>query len=404
MRALLSAVGTRGDVQPMIGLAVEVRRRGCEVRLCIPPNFIEWAQQLGFEALPVGIEMRQRPANAGSAPTAEQQRQLGGDLIANQFEAVGAAAEGCDVILGAGAHQYAARAVAEARGVRYVSAVYAPVSLRSPDHAPVAPPGQAWESGNADENLRRWDATAKTWNDRARERVNAGRASLGLAPVEDVLRSILGERSWLAADPMLGPAPATPGIEVLQTGAWLLPDPTPLAAELESFLAGGEPPIYLGFGSMPAAKDLSRTLIAAARAVGRRVILAQGWAQLALIDDAPDCLLVGEVNQQALFPRVAAAVHHGGAGTTTTAARAGVPQVIVPMFGDQPYWAGRVRALAIGTSTPSADLTAETLVEALRGALEPTVATRARTISPQIGTDGASFAAERLIARRSPGW
>lgn len=86
------------------------------------------------------------------------------------------------------------------------------------------------------------------------------------------------------------------------------------------------------------------------RAQGRRVILARGWAELAPIDDADDCFVVGEVNQQALFPRVAAVVHHGGAGTTTTASRSGTSQVVVPQIGDQPSWAARVAELGIGVA------------------------------------------------------
>src|SRR5262249_50406371 len=105
MRALLSAVGTRGDVQPIVAVAVRVRELGHEARLCVPPNFVEWVRKLGFEAFPVGVEMRLPKAAAGAAPlTAEQLRQLRKsmpDLITDQFDRVGAAAEGCDVILGA---------------------------------------------------------------------------------------------------------------------------------------------------------------------------------------------------------------------------------------------------------------------------------------------------------------
>src|SRR5690606_34821103 len=95
------------------------------------------------------------------------------------------------------------------------------------------------------------------------------------------------------------------------------------SAELEAFLDGGEPPVYFGFGSMRAPEGLSRVMIESARALGRRAIVSRGWADLSLLDDQPDCLLVGEVNQQALFERVSAVVHHGGAGTTTVAARVG---------------------------------------------------------------------------------
>ena len=80
--------------------------------------------------------------------------------------------------------------------------------------------------------------------------------------------------------------------------------------------------------------------IKAIRAQGHRALVARGWADLALIDKRDDCFAVGEVNQQALFARVAAVVHHGGAGTTPTAARAGAPQVVIPQMADRPYWAG----------------------------------------------------------------
>ncbi len=89
--------------------------------------------------------------------------------------------------------------------------------------------------------------------------------------------------------------------------------------------------MYLGFGSMrTVGADSARAAIAAIRAQDRRVLIGRGWAGRALVDDQDDCLVIGEVNQQELFERVAAVVHHGGAGTTTTAARAGAPQVVVP--------------------------------------------------------------------------
>jgi vancomycin aglycone glucosyltransferase len=197
-------------------------------------------------------------------------------------------------------------------------------------------------------------------------------------------------------------------MEVFQTGAWILEDATPLPQDLEAFLAGGEPPIYLGFGSMPAPEGVSRTLVDAARTVGHRAILSKGWAELRLIDSARDCIAVGDVNQRALFPRVAAVVHHGGAGTTATAARAGVPQVVAPLFGDQFYWASRVRALEMGSSVVGT-LTAETLTTALREALEPAAALRASSIAQQLTSDGATVAARRLVALassppRTPSW
>ena len=95
MRVLLTGVGTRGDVQPVVALAVEVRRRGHDVRLCVPPNFIDWVVSLGFTATPIGIAMRP-PSGAAAAqaspPTPEQLRALVEHLARDQFDATASAA------------------------------------------------------------------------------------------------------------------------------------------------------------------------------------------------------------------------------------------------------------------------------------------------------------------------
>jgi vancomycin aglycone glucosyltransferase len=151
-----------------------------------------------------------------------------------------------------------------------------------------------------------------------------------------------------------------------------------------------------------APKDIARVAIEAVRAQGRRVLLARGWAGLAPIDDADDCFVVGEVNQQALFRRVAAVVHHGGAGTTTTAARAGAPQVVVPQIADQPYWAARVAELGIGVAHEGPTPTVDSLSAALTTALTPETRARARAVAGTIRTDGATVAAKLLLDAASP--
>jgi vancomycin aglycone glucosyltransferase len=166
---------------------------------------------------------------------------------------------------------------------------------------------------------------------------------------------------------------------------------------LEAYLNAGTPPVYVGFGSMPAPKGIARVDIEAIRAQGRRALVSHGWAGLALIDDRDDCFAVGEVNQRALFAQVAAVVHHGGAGTTTTAARAGAPQVVVPQMADQPYWAGRVATLGIGTAHDGPTPTTESLSAALRTALTPQTRARATVVAGTIRTDGATVAATLLL-------
>jgi vancomycin aglycone glucosyltransferase len=402
MRALLAAVGTRGDVHPAVALALELKKRGHGVRMCISPNFVEWAKSLGLEASPMGVEMR-APARGAGPPrtlTAEELRKLREsmpDLITDQFDTIGAALEDCDVIVGANAHQYAGPSLAERFGLKCVTAVYAPVALPSPELAPPQTPGLP-ETPHLDIE-QRWRDTKKAWNDRALERVNANRRRLELPPIADVLDYTLTNHPWLAADAALAPVPATPGRKIFQTGAWVLADRTPLPKDLEAFLDRGDSPVFVGLGSMPAAENVSVPLIGAARAVGRRILVSRGWAGLDVIDDAGDCLAVGEVSHERLFPRVAAVVHHGGAGTTAAAARAGVPQVVTPMFGDQPYWAGRVVELGLGATVPYSAITEESLADALRRALAPPVAARARAFAPHVRADGAAMAARALEAQ-----
>jgi vancomycin aglycone glucosyltransferase len=403
MRALLSAVGTRGDVQPAIALALELRKLGHTVRLCISPNFVDWAKSVGLEAVPMGVEMRMPASKAGTIPKLDAEglrrlRESMPDLITDQFETIRAAIDGCDVIVGANSHQYAARSIAEHAGIGCVTAVYAPVALPSPDLAPPPMPGRTIGPAPPTSIEEQWRDVAKVWNERALERVNQNRSRLGMDPIDDVLDYVLTDHTWLAADAVLAPVPATHSRKIFQTGTWVFADSTSLPADLEAFLESGEPPVFVGFGSMPTSGDATRPLIAAARAADRRIIVSRGWADLELNDDAPDCMTVGDVSHDVLFPRVAAVVHHGGAGTTAAAARAGVPQVITPMFSDQFYWASRIVALGVGATTPHATMTEESLTRVFQEVFDPAVVRRAHMLAPQIGRDGAEIAARRLVA------
>jgi vancomycin aglycone glucosyltransferase len=139
--------------------------------------------------------------------------------------------------------------------------------------------------------------------------------------------------------------------------------------------------------AMRASSDLGQVVLEACRAHGRRVILSRGWADLAPGDELGDVVIVGDVNHQALFPRVAAVVHHGGAGTTTTAALAGAPQVVVPQIVDQPHWARRVAELGIGAAHDGPVPTSESLAAALEIALAPKTSVRAAEVAGS-GSDG----------------
>ncbi|MEU4038334.1 glycosyltransferase [Streptomyces collinus] len=399
MRVVLSTYGSRGDVEPLVALAVRLRERGAEVRVCAPPDE-DFAQRLAGLGVPlVGVGPSAR-ALTKAAPPASSLPERAARLIAGQVEAVTEAARGCDVVVATGMLPAAAGAlsVAERLGVRSVSVTFQQLTLPSPERPPLAYPGRPLPPGVTD-NEALWVLDAENVNALFGDALATGRASLGLPPVDDVRGYVIGGRPWLATDPVLDPWRGAPGLDVVQTGAWLLPDERPLPAELVAFLEGGEPPVYVGFGSMPMREsaDVARVAVNAVRAHGRRVLLARGWADLDLLDGQDDCLLVGEVNHQALFGRVAAVVHHGGAGTTTTATRAGTPQVVVPQAADQPYWAGRVAGLGIGAAHDGPTPTFASLSAALAEALSPGTGARAKSVATTVRTDGAEEAARLLL-------
>src|SRR3954451_22631348 len=103
MRVLLSTIGSRGDVQPLVALALELRALGQEVRLCVPPDFRDWIDSLDLSVTPIGPELRKLTASSPPAAPAplspERLRQMGEAMVATQFETIAAAAQGCDVIV-----------------------------------------------------------------------------------------------------------------------------------------------------------------------------------------------------------------------------------------------------------------------------------------------------------------
>ncbi|WP_275947147.1 glycosyltransferase [Streptomyces sp. T21Q-yed] len=395
--------GSRGDVEPMVGLAVRLRALGAEVQMCAPPDFEELLEGFGLPLVPIGWPVRAMTKGAvtGTAPMpAKTLPQRAAELVASTYDAVAPVAEGCDVLVATGSLPAGAagRAVAEKLGIPYVFVSYFPSYLPSPHHPPLEWPGRPLPPDVTDNRVL-WDLNTESLNALFGDAVNDHRASIGLPPVNNIRDHVLSDRPLLAADPVLAPWPEPADLDVVQTGAWIRPDQRPLPADLEAFLDAGAPPVYVGFGSIPLrdAQDVSRAAIEAVRAQGHRVLVGRGWADLTLIDDQDDCFAVGEVNQQALFGRVAAVVHHGGAGTTTTAARAGAPQVVVPQMADQPYWAGRVAELGIGAAHDGPTPTFESLSAALKTALTPQTRARATAVADEVRTDGATVAAKLLL-------
>ncbi len=385
MRVLISGCGSRGDVEPLVALAVRLRELGAEVRMCAPPDYVERCAAVGVPMVPIGRPVRAGAREPGVLPPGAPE--VAGEVIAEQFDRLPEAAEGCDVVVATGLlpTAIAARSVAEKLDIPYFYTVLCP------DHLPTT---------HTPERRAQYNEGADRFAGGA---VNEQRALIGLAPVKNLFDYGYTDQPWLAADPTL--APLRPGEDAVQTGAWILPDERPLPAELEAFLDAGSAPVYVGFGSSLKTADADRVAIEAIRAQGRRVLLSRGWADLALPDDGDDCFAVGEVNLQALFARVAATIHHDGAGTTHVATRAGAPQIVVRHIIEQVYYAGRVAELGIGAALDGPTPTFEALSAALGTALSPETRARAKEVAGAIRTDGTSVAANllfRAVRERPP--
>lgn len=404
MKILMSSIGSRGDVQPILALAIQMQSLGHKARLCVAPNFKEWIESFEIECFPIGPDLKR--LTGGTAPkmpinpSVEQRRQLAAHSVRSQFPVLIEAARGCDSIVAAGALQIAARSVSETLGIPYVFAAYCPAVLPSAMHPPPKMGTHYAQSLPTETNTSLWVEEEQSWNGLFRDALNEERAKLNLAPVKSVQRHIFTDGPWLAADATLGPAGSTTEMQIFQTGAWFFDDPSTLPDEVEEFLAKGEPPVYFGFGSMRAPEDASRVLIQAARALGLRSIISGGWANLRPIDSGTDCLSVVDTAHDKLLPRVAAVVHHGGAGTTTAAARAGRGQIIVPRLYDQFYWSHRIKQLGVGVAVAAPeDLTVSAITAALRECMSPAIAERAASLARRIELHGTHRAAVRLLEK-----
>src|SRR5512142_535574 len=135
MRVLLSTIGSRGDVQPLVALGLQLKALGQEVRVCVPPDFRDWIEDLGLPVTHIGPEVRKfavsTPAVAPAKLSPEQQRQMVEGTVIAQFETIAAAAKDCDLLVGATALQVAAPSVAEKMDIPYFFAAYSPTVLPS---------------------------------------------------------------------------------------------------------------------------------------------------------------------------------------------------------------------------------------------------------------------------------
>ncbi len=399
VRALIAAFGSRGDVQPLLALALGLRARGHTVELATPPDFAAWIAELGLPCHPVGGSMREflERSNEGLRGIAYALRELP-RLVALQYAALEPLARRCDVMLGSSLTA-AGASFAEKLPLRYHYVSFTPCVLPSAEHPSLFTKSQS---------LPRWLNRLGWWQYRLmnnlglRPTIDAERRKLGLGGVSDAWRHLLHTRLILACDPALGPLPrdAPPG--VIQMGSWFLPEREELPADLETFLDAGPPPLYVGFGSTPDRDPGStwRKLIASIREAGVRALLAGAPTDLEL---PVGMRTIGAAPHGKLFPRCAGVVHHGGAGTTATAARAGVPQIVAPQMTDQFYWRRRLEERGLTPLRATARHSDE-LPRAMRACLDDgALRERARAFASRMIPDGVERAVRELEAEDAQG-
>jgi UDP:flavonoid glycosyltransferase YjiC (YdhE family) len=407
MKILLAAFGTRGDVQPMVALGSRLRSEGHDVTIGASPGFASWVigHGLSFHGIGLDIEPWTRahpelvhdPLRA-IAPVIRYLR----DDLELAMEHTLEAAHGTDLIV-SGIHA-AAASVAERLGLPHRTLLLCPQMIPSRQQPP---PGIPWFDLPQNMNRACWGAFRLGMNVMLRDRLNRQRRSWGLASVNSVLDHLSPPNAIVASDAALGELPTDAPASLVQTGSMEVAGGEALEPALEEFLGRGAPPIYIGFGSMPDA-DAARTtrvLFQALRASGRRAVMLSGWAGLGTIECPSEVFVARAVPHGRLLPRVALAVHHGGAGTTAAAARAGVPQIVVPHIADQFYWGHRVFALGIGTRPiPRHALTAGALRRSIATiARRPSIAERAREVAAMIArTDGLAAVMGALNSAATP--
>ena len=178
------------------------------------------------------------------------------------------------------------------------------------------------------------------------------------------------------------------------------------SADLQAFLDAGEPPVYVGFGSIAGsnAKRTASTIIESLQRANLRGIIAKGWGGIEAGDSGnlPDTIFgIDDVPHDWLLARMAAVVHHGGAGTTAAGLLAGCPTVICPFFGDQPFWGDRVHKLAVGPRPiPQKKLSVENLTAALKEVTcDESIRRRAKILGEKIQSENGVGDAVKIIER-----
>jgi sterol 3beta-glucosyltransferase len=430
MNILILTIGTFGDVLPFLALGEGLKNAGHEVTLCTADRYrsLVTDRGLGYGPMtnalldlldaPVGrAAMEEAVGLAGLVKTglklAKAVKPISGQMMRDAWQAARAAQP--DIVIYhtkilAGPH------IAEKLGIPAVMASLQPA---------LAPTKAFPAAGLPDLKLGGWHneltyrlvalifgAFAGVINEFRRETLGLDpfpRSSLLLKTMDGTPIPILHAFSRHVV-----PRPKDWAEHIHLTGYWFADQASrwrPPEA-LETFLQAGEPPVYVGFGSMVGcnSQHLGDVVVTALTRTKKRAIVATGWGALKLNSPPDNILEIEAAPHEWLFPRVAGVVHHGGAGTTAMALRAGRPSIMCPFFGDQPFWARRIHELRAGPAPiPRKKLTAERLSAAITEATsDPLFEKNARALSERIRSeDGVAEAVtviENVAAASAASW
>jgi sterol 3beta-glucosyltransferase len=395
---MLLCAGSTGDVEPFVALSGRLAERGHEVTLAADAGFQGLAPDKGVEFAPIRADFQSlvpRPGRRRPSVRTDVFPVIQGMLEDSWAVAKASRPE----IIVAHEKSQAAPHIAEKLGIPYVQALTVPMLTPTREF-----PLPAMIRRNLGGMLNRasyrlvgllsrpYSGLIRTW--RADD--------LGIRPRGKPPKAA---RTLYCYSPSLVPTPGDWPPEAVATGYWLREGRAgePVDPNLETFLAGDPPAIYVGFGSSwgPDPARLGAEITDGIRAAGVRAVIATGWGGVSDIAGSEEILVVERAPHRWLFPRVAAVVHHGGAGTTAAGLVAGRATVVCPFQGDQYFWGAAVHRVGAGPEPVAAKkLTRERLAAVIRAAIQDSeIQRRATELSEQIRReDGAGRASEEIEA------
>lgn len=402
--------GSHGDVAPFTGLGHSLTRAGHGVTLATHARFAPLAAAAGVGFHPLSVDPRAELAGArgramGRSVTAAGKlarlTAMARALLGRMADDLLTAARSADVLLVSGSLAPLGHTIAQGLGLPSICLPLQPLAATREFAPSVVGTGSWGATGNRLAGHVVNAAVETVFADTNRRL----RAELGLPRVRSgAARRSRDEDDWPVLhgfSPLVVPRPRDWRSGVTVAGYWWPHDPpgTGLPPRLADFLAAGPPPVFVGLGSatMPRPAQVSATVVRALRAAGLRGVIQRGWGGLDA--DEADMFTIDDVPHSALFPHMAAVVHHAGAGTTAAGLRAGVPAVPLPVQFDAGFWAARLVRLGVAPrSLPLRRLTADALTAALvRAVDDPIHRQRARDLASRLGAeDGARPVAAAL--------